>query len=89
MAIICEDDPSLLRALADTITYLYGLDLMATVTSAAEAIRVSAKIQPDLAVIDLALADSAGLGVVAALQEVAPRCAVVIVVPPGLRRPSG
>lgn len=82
MAIICEEDPALLRALADTITYLYGLDLVATVTSAAEAIRVSAGVQPDLVVIDLGLAGVLGLGVVAALHEVAPRCAVVVVVPP-------
>lgn len=82
MAVICEDDPALVRALADTITYLYGLDLVATVASAAEAIRVSAEVQPDLLVIDLGLAGVAGLGVVAALHDVAPRCAVVIVVPP-------
>lgn len=82
VAVICEDDVELATALADTLTHLYGLQLLATVTTAAEAIRVAAGAKPDLVVIDLALAGDRGLGVVAALHDAAPGCAVVVVVPP-------
>lgn len=82
VAVICEDEPELAAALADTLTHLYGLQLLATVTTAAEAVRVAASAKPDLVVIDLALAGALGLGVVAALHEAAPGSAVVVVVPP-------
>jgi ActR/RegA family two-component response regulator len=81
VAVICEDDAALAAALADTVTLVYGLRLAATVASAAEAIAATARFQPALVVIDLALAGQLGLGVVAALHEAAPECAVVVVVP--------
>ncbi|MBW3643189.1 MAG: response regulator [Actinobacteria bacterium] len=81
VAVICEDDRELATALADTVTHLYGMQLAATVTTVAEAVRVAASAKPDLVVIDLALAGDLGLGVVAALHEAAPGCTVVVVVP--------
>ncbi len=82
VAVICEDDPRLATALADTVTHLYGLKVAAAVASAAEAISAVAVARPTLVVIDLALAGDLGLGVIAALHEAAPACAVVVVVPP-------
>lgn len=82
VAVICEDDPALAAALADTVTHLYGLRLAATVASAAEAIEAAGLAKPDLVVIDLALAGEVGLGVIDRLREAAPGCAVVVLVPP-------
>lgn len=82
VAVICEDDPELAAALEGTLTQLYGMQLAARVTTAAEAVRVAATVKPDLVVIDLALAGDLGLGVVSALHEAAPGCTVVVVVPP-------
>lgn len=82
VAVICEDDPALATALADTVVHLYGLRLAAAVASAAEAVAAVGLAKPDLVVIDLALAGDVGLGVIATLQEAAPGCAVVVVVPP-------
>lgn len=82
VAVICQDDVALATALVDTVTNVYGLRLAASVASAAEAIAATAHFQADLAVIDLALAGDLGLGVVAALHEASPGCAVVVVVSP-------
>ncbi len=82
VAVICEDDPGLANALAAAVTHLYGLRVAAAVASAAEAIAATAVAQPDLVVIDLALAGELGLGVIAALHEAAPGCSVVVVVRP-------
>jgi len=82
VAVICEDDVALATALVDTVTNVYGLRLAATVASAAEAIAATAHFKADLVVIDLALAGHLGLGVVAALHEASPGCAVVVVVSP-------
>ncbi len=82
VAVICEDDPVLATALADTVTHLYGLEVAAMVASSAEAVAAAAMAQPSLVVIDLALAGELGLGVIAALHQAAPACSVVIVVPP-------
>ncbi|MBW3643190.1 MAG: hypothetical protein KY447_09780 [Actinobacteria bacterium] len=82
VAVICEDDPGLATALADTVTHLYGLRLAAAVASAAEALAAVGLAKPDLVVINLALAGELALGVIGQIQEVAPGCAVVVVVPP-------
>lgn len=82
LAVICQDDGALATAIKDTVTYLYGLQVAATVASATEAIAAAERSKPDLVVIDLVLAGELGLGVVSALRAAAPGCAVVVVVPP-------
>lgn len=82
VAVICEDDPGLVTALATTVTHLYGVRLAASVTSAPEATAATALCRPDLVVIDLALAGEHGLGVIGVLHDASPGCAVVVVVPP-------
>lgn len=81
-AVICEDEPRMAAALADTVTSMYGLHLAATVDSVGEAIAATHRETPSLVVVDLALAGELGLGVIAALHEAAPGCAVVVLVPP-------
>lgn len=82
VAVICEDDPGLTTALSDTLTHLYRVEIAASVSSAADVTAATARCRADLVVIDLALAGEQGLGVIAALHDAAPGCAVVVVVPP-------
>lgn len=81
-ALVCEDDPALAAALAHTIADLYGLRVAATVDACGAALAAAADLHPDLVVVNLALAGQRGLDVVAALQEAAPGCAVVVLAPP-------
>ncbi len=80
-AVICEDDPVVAAALVDTINGLYGIEVLATLTSGDETIAAAAGARPDLVVVDLALAVPWGLGIVPRLIEVAPGAIVVVLVP--------
>lgn len=80
-AVICEDDPVVGAALVDTINGLYGIEILATLTSGAETVAAAAGARPDLVVVDLALAAGWGLRIVPRLLAVAPGSIVVVVVP--------
>ncbi len=82
VAVICQDDVVLAAALVHTVGDLYGLRISATVHTAEAALTATASVQPDLVVIDLALAGERGLRIVRQLQQVAPGCAVVVAAPP-------
>lgn len=80
-AVVCEDDTVMEAALIDTLNGLYAFDVVAAVTSGDEAVAAVARTQPNVVVLDLALAGEAGLRIVPALREAAPACAVVVLVP--------
>lgn len=79
-AVICEDDTLAATALVDTLNGLYGFEVVALVTSGDDVVAATARTQPNVVVVDLALAGEAGLRIVAALREAAPGCAVVVLV---------
>lgn len=85
-AVVCEDDTVMATALVDTLNGLYGFDLVAAVASGQDAVAAVARTQAHVVVLDLALAGEAGLGIVPALREAAPACAVVVLVPTPFRR---
>lgn len=80
-ALVCEDDPVVAAALVDTINGLFGIAVLATLSSGAETVAAAAGARPDLVVVDLALADGWGLAIVPRLREVAPGTPVVVLVP--------
>lgn len=66
----------LLRTLADA-----GVEVVAHETRWSEAVHLAAVLAPDVAVVDLAVAGSAGVRIVAVLRSALPSCEVVVITP--------
>jgi len=77
-ALSCNDDAGIRRAV-EVIVRRCGCDLVGDVGAAGEAIVAAKVAEPDVVVVDLALTGDLGLGVVAGLHAVCPRCAVIVV----------
>ncbi|HVM04745.1 MAG TPA: response regulator [Acidimicrobiales bacterium] len=77
-ALSCNDDAGIRRAV-EVIVRRCGYDLVGDVGAAGEAIVAAGVAEPDVVVLDLALTGDLGLGAVAGLHAVCPRCAVIVV----------
>jgi len=77
--LIVEDQLMFLQLLRSMLEALPGLEVAATATSQAEALRICrGSPPPDLLVLDLALPDGDGIGVAEALIELNPNAQVVV-----------
>ncbi len=66
-----------------------GFDRIEEVASATAAIEVATRTRPDAIVVDIELAGSRGVGIVAALLTAVPGCSIIVVSPfDGLRFPA-
>lgn len=75
--LICTDD-EVTRGAVRAMMARRGFTVVAEVDSAAAAIEAAARWSPEVAVVDLAVTAGLGLGILARLLGVAPRCAVVV-----------
>ncbi len=73
----CNDDPATGRAI-EAILGRCGFNVVGQVASAADTMVAAGLCEPHVVVIDLVLTGDLGLGALAALRAVAPRCAVVV-----------
>lgn len=77
LGMCCHDDPGTARAIR-LILDRCGFEVVADTHTAAEAVVAAAGVRPDVVVLDLDLAGTLGLGVVAALQAASPGSEVVV-----------
>lgn len=76
--LLAEDDELIREALASLLERETDLSVVATARDGREAVERAALHLPDVAVVDLQMPRLDGLGVIAELQRVLPRCAGVI-----------
>jgi DNA-binding NarL/FixJ family response regulator len=67
--LLVDDHPAIRQALADWIDGALGIDICGEAGSAEEARQLISELRPDVVVVDLALEDAHGLGVVEFIQE--------------------
>jgi ActR/RegA family two-component response regulator len=66
-----------------------GVEVVGVLESAGDLISMASATRPDHIVVDLALSGELGLGIVGALRDAAPKCAVVVLCPfDSLRQPA-
>jgi two-component system nitrate/nitrite response regulator NarL len=75
---IVDDQQSFLDA-ARSVLEAGGLDVVGAATTAAEALRLSGDLAPDVALVDIDLAEESGLDLAAELSIRSPRLCVVLI----------
>jgi two-component system, NarL family, nitrate/nitrite response regulator NarL len=76
--LIVDDQQPFLDA-ARSVLEAGGLDVVGAVTTAAEALRLSLDLAPDVALVDIDLAEENGLDLAAELSSRSPRLSVVLI----------
>jgi DNA-binding NarL/FixJ family response regulator len=80
--VIVDDHPLTQEALASLLTQ-HGFDVVGQAASGEEAIKLTAKIQPDLVLLDLSMPGMSGLEALPELRRLAPACEVVVLTASG------
>lgn len=75
---IVDDHPLVRQGLSAVISVEHDLKLVGEAATGGEAIRIMAQIKPDVALMDLRLADTSGLEIIQACKEKVPLCKYII-----------
>jgi DNA-binding NarL/FixJ family response regulator len=76
--VVVEDSTRMQQILGDAIQAVAGLELVAVVDTAAEAVACLEGHNPDIVIIDLVLRTGSGLDVLSALKRCAPNCRGIV-----------
>lgn len=75
--VLVDDHPVVLAGVAALLRSEVEIDIVATTTSAAEALEAVTRLKPDIALIDISLPDMSGLSLAARIAEVDPQVRVI------------
>jgi DNA-binding NarL/FixJ family response regulator len=77
-SLIVDDNETFLRS-ARRLLELQGLEIVGTATNGAEALELAATLSPDLALVDVELAEEDGLAVAGELRSHSPGTRVIVI----------
>ncbi len=77
--LLVDDDATYRRALTAFLDASYDIDVVGETGSAAEAVTLAERLQPDAAVVDMAMPEASGIAVAARIRAAAPGTAVLLV----------
>lgn len=76
--VVVDDHDEARRLIASSLDAEADIDVVATAATAAEAVRVIARLQPDIALVDANLGDASGRAVMEQVRELSPTVRCII-----------